>query len=113
MGFAFLDDAEGVVAGEIDEPFAWDEFGVMGFGDMEPAAVDPSAESFSPFLVLFVMAHPPPLPPLPCGFVVGGGGEVIDKVGFADQPLAAVSICDELALVDRRVDGVLAHVDQP
>ena len=70
-----------------------------------------SAESFSPLFVLFVMAHPLPLPPLPCGFVVGGGGEVIDKVGFADQPLAAVGICDELALVDRCVDGVLAHVD--
>lgn len=59
------------------------------------------------------MAHPLPLPPLPCGFVVCGGGEVIDKVGFADQALASVSISDELALIDRRVDGVLAHVDQP
>ena len=57
------------------------------------------------------MAHPLPLPPLPCGFVVGGGGEVIDKVGFADQPLASVGICEELALAYRRVDGVLAHVD--
>ena len=46
MGFAFLDDAEGVVAGEVDEPFAWDDFGVMGFGDSEPAAVDPSANGF-------------------------------------------------------------------
>ena len=44
MGFAFLDDAEGVVAGEVDEPFAWDDFKVMGFGDAEPAAVDPSAD---------------------------------------------------------------------
>ena len=59
------------------------------------------------------MAHPPPLPPLPCSFVVGGGGEVIDKVGFADQTLTSVGICDELALVDRRVDAVLAYVDQP
>ena len=72
-----------------------------------------SAESFSSFLALFVMAHPLPLPPLPCGFVVGGGGKVIDEVGFADQSLASVGVCDELALVDRCVDGVLAHVDQP
>ena len=55
-----------------------------------------SAESFSSFFALFVMAHPFPLLPLPCGLVVGGGGEVIDKVGFADQPLASVGICDEL-----------------
>lgn len=46
MGFAFLDDAEGVVAGEVDEPFAWDDLKVMGFGDLEPAAVDPSADGF-------------------------------------------------------------------
>ena len=72
-----------------------------------------SAESFSLFFVLFVMAHPLPLTPLPCGFVVGGGGEVLNKVGFADQPFSSVGICDELALVDRRVDAVLAHVDQP
>ena len=44
MGFAFLDDAEGVVAGEVDEPFAGDDLGVMCFGDAEPAAVDPSAD---------------------------------------------------------------------
>ena len=44
MGFAFLGDAEGVVAGEVDEPFAGDDFSVMGFGDAEPAAVDPSAD---------------------------------------------------------------------
>ena len=44
MGFAFLDDAEGVVAGEVDEPFAWDDLEVMGFCDAEPAAVDPSAD---------------------------------------------------------------------
>jgi len=41
---AFLDDAEGVVAGEVDEPFAGDDLGVMGFGDAKPAAVDPSAD---------------------------------------------------------------------
>ena len=46
MGFAFLDDAKGVVAGEVDEPFAGDNLGVMGFGDAEPAAVDPSADGF-------------------------------------------------------------------
>lgn len=46
MGFAFPRDTEGVVAGEVEEPFAWDEFGVMGFGDAEPAAVDPSADGF-------------------------------------------------------------------
>ena len=44
MGFAFPRDEEGVVAGEVDEPFAWDDFGVMGFCDAEPAAVDPSAD---------------------------------------------------------------------
>ena len=44
MGGAFLGDAEGVVAGEVYEPFVGDEFGVMGFGDAEPAAVDPSAD---------------------------------------------------------------------
>ena len=44
MGLAFLDDAEGVVAGEVDEPFAGDDLEVMGFGDLEPAAVDPSAD---------------------------------------------------------------------
>ena len=44
MGFAFLGDAEGIVAGEVDEPFAGDDLKVMGFGDAEPAAVDPSAD---------------------------------------------------------------------
>ena len=44
MGLAFPRDAEGIVAGEVDEPFAWDDLGVMGFGDLEPAAVDPSAD---------------------------------------------------------------------
>ena len=46
MGLAFPRDAEGVVAGEVDEPFAGDELGVMGFCDAEPAAVDPSADGF-------------------------------------------------------------------
>ena len=44
MGVAFPRDAEGVVAGEVDEPFAGDDLKVMGFGDAEPAAVDPSAD---------------------------------------------------------------------
>ena len=43
MNFAFLDDAEGVVTGEVDEPFAGDDLGVVGFGDAEPTAVDPPA----------------------------------------------------------------------
>ena len=46
MLLAFLGDAEGVVAGEIDKPFAGDDLKVMGFGDLEPAAVDPSADGF-------------------------------------------------------------------
>ncbi|MBO4972202.1 MAG: hypothetical protein J6D45_05270 [Clostridia bacterium] len=49
------------------------------------------------------------MPPLPCGLVVGGGGEVIDEVSFADQPLASVGICDELALVDRGEKGMDAE----
>jgi len=44
MLLTFLDDLEGVVAGEVDEPFAGDDLGVMGFCDLEPAAVDPSAD---------------------------------------------------------------------
>ena len=36
----------GIVAGEVDEPFAWDELGVMGFCDAEPAAVDPATDGF-------------------------------------------------------------------
>ena len=46
MGFAFPGDAEGVVAGEVDEPFAGDDLEVMGFGDLEPTAVDPTADRF-------------------------------------------------------------------
>ena len=46
MLLAFLDDAEGVVAGEVDEPFAGDDLKVMGFGDAKPAAVDPAADGF-------------------------------------------------------------------
>ena len=46
VDFAFLGDAEGVVAGEIDEPFAGDDLEVIGFGDLEPAAGDPSADGF-------------------------------------------------------------------
>ena len=46
VGFAFPRDAEGVVAGEVDEPFAGDDLEVMGFGDAEPAAGDPAADGF-------------------------------------------------------------------
>jgi len=46
VGLAFPHDAEGVVAGEVDEPSAGDELGVMGFCDAEPAAVDPAADRF-------------------------------------------------------------------
>ena len=46
VGFAFLDNLEGEGAGEVAESVAWDELGVMGFGDAEPAAVDPSADGF-------------------------------------------------------------------
>ena len=72
-----------------------------------------SADSFSPFFALFVMAHPLPQSYLPRGLVVGGGGEALDEVGFADQPFSSVVICDELTLAYRHVDGVLANVDQP
>ena len=44
MLFAFPGDAKGVVAGEVYEPFAGDVLEVMGFGDAEPAAVDPAAD---------------------------------------------------------------------
>ena len=44
MDFAFPHDAEGVVTGEGDEPFAGDDLGVMGFGNLEPAAIDPAAD---------------------------------------------------------------------
>ena len=43
---AFLDDLKGVVAGEVDEPFAGDVLKVMGFCDLEPAVIDPSADGF-------------------------------------------------------------------
>ena len=46
MGVAFPRDAEGVVASEVNEPFAGDDLKVMGFGDLEPAAVDPTADGF-------------------------------------------------------------------
>ena len=46
VGFTFLGDAEDVVAGEVDEPFTGDDLEVMGFGDAEPAAVDPTADGF-------------------------------------------------------------------
>ena len=46
MLLAFFDDLEGVVAAEVDKPFAWDDLGVMGFGYAEPAPVDPAADGF-------------------------------------------------------------------
>ena len=44
MLLTFLDDLEGVVAGEVDEPVAGDVLEVMGFCNLKPAAVDPSAD---------------------------------------------------------------------
>ena len=44
MGFAFPRNVEGVVAGEVDEPLEGDDLKVMGVGDAEPAAIDPSAD---------------------------------------------------------------------
>ena len=76
MGFTFLDDAEGVVAGEVDEPFAWDDFGVMGFGDLEPAAVDPSADGF------VLVAED--------GFYIFGRDDVGDIVPLIVEPRAEV-----------------------
>ena len=46
MLLAFFDDLEGVVTGEVDEPVAGDVLEVVGFGDLEPATVDPSADGF-------------------------------------------------------------------
>lgn len=76
MGFAFPRDAEGVVAGEVDEPFTGDEFGVMGFGDVEPAAVDPSADG------LVLVAED--------GFHVLGGDDVGQVVPLIVKPGAEV-----------------------
>ena len=42
MLLAFLDDLEGIVAGEVEEPFAGDVLEVIGFRDLEPAVIDPS-----------------------------------------------------------------------
>ena len=76
MGFAFLDDSEGVVAGEVDEPFAWDNFKVMCFGDAEPAAGDPSADG------LVLVAED--------GFHVLGGDDVGQVVPLIVEPGAEV-----------------------
>ena len=46
MLLAFLDDLEGVVAGEVDEPVAGNVLEVMCFCNLKPAAVDPSADGF-------------------------------------------------------------------
>ena len=76
MGFAFLDDAEGVFAGEVDEPFAWDDFKVMGFGNLEQAAVDPSADGF-----VFVAED---------GFYIFGRDDVGQVVPLIVEPRAEV-----------------------
>ena len=76
MGFAFLGDAEGVVAGEIDEPFAGDDLKVMGFGDAEPAAGDPSADG------LVLVAED--------GFHVPGRDDVGQVVPLIVEPQAEV-----------------------
>ena len=77
MGVAFLDDAEGVVASEVDEPFAGDELGVMGFGDLEPAAGYPSADGF-----VFVAED---------GFHVPRGDDVGQVVPLVVEPRAECS----------------------
>ena len=76
MGFTFLGDTEGVVAGEVDEPFAWDDLKVMGFGNLEPAAVDPSADG------LVLVAED--------GFHVLWGDDVGQVVPLIVQPRAEV-----------------------
>ena len=76
MSFAFPRDAEGVVAGEVDEPVAGDEFGVMGFCDAEPAAVDPSADGF-----VFVAED---------GFYIFGRDDVGQVVPLIVEPRAEV-----------------------
>ena len=76
MGFAFPRDAEGVVAGEVDKPFPGDELGVMGFGDLEPVAVDPSADG------LVLVAED--------GFHVLGGDDIGQVVPLIVEPRAEV-----------------------
>ena len=72
----FPGDAEGVVVGEIDEPFAWDDFKVMGFGNLEPAAVDPAADGF-----VFVAED---------GFYIFGRDDVGQVVPLIVEPQAEV-----------------------
>ena len=43
MCVAFLGDAEGVIAGEVNEPFAGDDFYVANDYDLQPTAVDPTS----------------------------------------------------------------------
>ena len=76
MFLTFLDDSEGVVASEVDEPFAGDDLKIMGFGDAEPAAVDPAADGF-----VFVAED---------GFHVLGGDDVGQVVPLIVQPRAEV-----------------------
>ena len=51
-----------------------------------------------------------PEPVLPCRFVVGVRGEVVDQIGLADEESAAVRIGREGTGMDQRIDGVLALV---
>ena len=44
MPLTFLHNLKSVIAYKIDEPLSCNVFKVMGFGDSEPAAVDPSAD---------------------------------------------------------------------
>ena len=46
MPLTFLHNLKSVIAYKIDEPLSCNVFKVMGFGDSEPAAVDPSADGF-------------------------------------------------------------------
>ena len=91
VGFTFLDDTEGVVTSEVDEPFAWDEFGVMGFSDLEPAAVDPSADG------LVLVAED--------GFHVLGRDDVGQVVPLIVEPRAEV--CGDLMRVEVVLIGLM------
>ena len=80
MLLAFLDNLEGVVAGEIDEPFAGDVLEVMGFHDLEPSVIDPSADGF-----VFVAEN---------GFHVLGRDDIGQVVPLVIEPSAEV--CGDL-----------------
>ena len=46
MSLTFLHNLKSVIAYKIDEPLSCNVFKVMCFGDLEPTAVDPSADGF-------------------------------------------------------------------